>query len=192
MNKKSTATIETIISLLIVVFVVLVLIAYGPKITKLLKSAIGLGTSESSSQKGNTQDSSQKILDATGKYKCTINSYCKAQNLPCQCFSSGDKSTQETPDTCTAEKPYCYDGVYGCSSQPPENPTDFDYCRYSNSKFNAWEFSDCINNNLGSNRCQATNMPCKCKDKSGIYSICIPQGNKYCHNNEAGCISTPC
>lgn len=61
MTKKGVATIETIIALLLVVFVVVAIISYGPRIWELINAAIGFAKFESEDTKNINQEKSAPV-----------------------------------------------------------------------------------------------------------------------------------
>lgn len=192
MNKKSEGMSDTAISLLVLVLVLIVLgsIFFGPRVLAFFKSVVGIITINSNkASKDNIQDQPwQKILEDYAKNKCQISRYsCKAENVPCQCFTLGARNVKEKPDTCSSQKPYCYDGQIGCSDRGPDVPLYFNYCQ-STQNFKQEEISECIVDS----ECKPTNLPCRCTNAGKQSTVCLPDGNSYCDKNNFGCIPKPC
>ncbi|MBI2647071.1 hypothetical protein HYW99_01220 [Candidatus Woesearchaeota archaeon] len=192
MNKKGASFIfEHLIGIILVVVVAVFIIwAFGPNLKSLIKTSIGISEIETSENINHEKDESwQKILEEYEKNKCRVNKYtCKAENLPCQCFTSGYRKYKEEPETCVNQEPYCYDGEIGCDKNGPDSPTYLEYCQKTNIGFRLMEIPDCKIDN----KCKAINMPCKCQVANKQYEICLPDGDSYCYQDNYGCYKYPC
>src|SRR3989338_5265883 len=126
-----------------------------------------------------------KILEEYEKKKCVVDKYtCKIQNVGCQCFTSTQRDNREAPDTCTTEKPYCYDGLHGCKSEGPDIvPGNYlKACQDTNKEFILAPKCEI------DERCAIKNAPCSCNTKDEGARVCL-QG-QYCYNGIFGCSSS--
>lgn len=127
-----------------------------------------------------------KVLQEYKKNRCRVNKYtCKAESLPCQCFSAGRKSAKENPETCSERESYCYDGAYGCDEKGPDYGDDLKKCKETNPNFEL--APACI---VDSDTCQVKNSPCSCqtagsKQTGELPYVCLE--GQYCYNEQIGC-----
>lgn len=127
------------------------------------------------------------ILQEYEKNKCKVDKYtCKVENLPCQCFTSIQKENKLKPGVCSIQKPYCYDGVEGCSDKSPDISYYFFVCRETNKNFQLAQKCS-----VDSDTCKVKNAPCTCyitKPVAGQQSfpqLCLE--GQYCYNEQKGC-----
>lgn len=127
------------------------------------------------------------ILQEYEKNKCKVDKYtCKVENFPCQCFTSTQKENKLKPDVCSIQKPYCYDGVEGCSDKGPDIGYYFFVCRETNKNFQL--APKC---SVDIDTCKVKNAPCTCyitKPVAGQESfpqLCLE--GQYCYNEQKGC-----
>lgn len=127
-----------------------------------------------------------KILLEHEKNKCVVNKYtCKIENLGCECFSSGIYQSRQKPDTCDDKRPYCYEGIYGCSDKGPDTSNYLEVCKQTiGSKFELAPKCE-----VDKNSCQIKNAPCSCytegsKKENKAY-VCLE--GQYCYNEQVGC-----
>lgn len=129
-----------------------------------------------------------KILKDYYQNQCKINQFtCRAENFPCKCFSFGEFTNKEKPDTCTSENPYCYEKQTGCSSTGPDTTAGIELCSKSNQNFELPPQCE-----VDINTCKIKNTPCSChtsysKSSEALPEICLE--NQYCYNRQIGCDS---
>lgn len=133
------------------------------------------------------EDEWPRILEDYEKNKCIVNKYtCKVENFPCKCFTSLEKQNKLKPDVCSMEKPYCYDGVEGCSDKGPDISYYFFVCRETNKNF---EFAPKCSVDIDT--CKVKNAPCTCyitksvADQQSFPQLCLE--GQYCYNEQKGC-----
>ncbi len=128
-----------------------------------------------------------KILQDYEKNKCSLDKYtCRAESLPCQCFSVGSKIRKEAPRVCDDSHPYCYEGSEGCNENGPDFGNKLQLCKEAlNENFilaPACEVSDYT--------CQVRNAPCSCNTKDSKSSGRLPKvclAEQYCYDGQIGC-----
>ncbi|MBI3035516.1 hypothetical protein HYY71_04280 [Candidatus Woesearchaeota archaeon] len=132
-------------------------------------------------------DEWQAILQEYEKNKCKVNKHtCKVENFPCQCFTSTQKENKLKPDVCTMQKPYCYDGVEGCSDKGPDIGYYLFVCKETNKNFQL--APKC---SVDISTCKVRNAPCTCyitkpvAGKQSFPALCLE--GQYCYNEQKGC-----
>ena len=129
----------------------------------------------------------KRILQEYEKNRCKVNKYtCRAESLPCQCFSQGKKESRENPEICNEREPYCYDGRYGCFDKGTNWGNNLQMCKETNPQFELAQ--PCI---VDENTCKVKNAPCNChtagsKERNEMPSHVCLEG-QYCYNEQIGC-----
>lgn len=207
LNKKASMTTKKLITILLVVFVVIVVLAFvfkNPilKYFKLIPHPSASDKDFLTDYRGETDTLSEKglewkkILDEYEKTKCNVDDVCKAKNIPCACFTQAGFESQSNFETCSKEKPYCYDKVIGCSDK---NPYEKEYysskCNLANPLFKA--IPKC---KVDSNKKIIETTPCFCHTKESFESshddsldfedrispeLCTK--GQYCYSGDIGC-----
>ena len=183
---------DIFVNIVFAVIVILVLAYFiFPSIRNSTNSIFGpiqklLGFETSTTETSTKIDEWQKILNDYEKNKCEVDKYtCRVKNFGCQCFSSGLYQIKQKPETCSEDKPYCYDRLYGCSNKGPDAGYYLEACKQTNKNFEL--APTCI---VDQGTCEVKNVPCSCHTKGSrsngeLPFVCLNW--RYCYNEQIGC-----